>query len=247
MRLQLFIIFLLFHTQLVADDNDFAVGDTLFVWADNGIIVRKQPSMDSEVLTKLNYGERVIVLEVVDRELEYEMMKSVNIKNQVFPRITVIGKFIKTKLSGSVGYVYGGLLSRLEPMVKGEGLEVYFSRAFGQLRVVADVRHENSDYKFKRIIYTTGAMLQQEHGNENWWSHLYLIPDITLGEAYLLINKLVGFETAYKRGIDEGSDWIETHPTKFELNAIVLQSGPFEETHIKVESHYILITVSGGN
>jgi hypothetical protein len=247
MRLQLLAILLISHFQLVADDRQFEVGDTLFVWADNGIIVRSEPSMDAKAIIKLSYGEKVTVLEVIDRELESEIIQSVTVKNQVFPRITVIGKFVKVNLSGSIGYVYGGLLSRLKPMQKGERFEAYLSRVFGILTVVADVRQDNSDYRFKRIIYANGAMLQQEHGNENWWNHLYLIPDITLNEAYLLINRLVCFETEYKRAINEGSDWIETHPTKFEPNAIVLQSGPFEETCIKLESHYIFITMSGGN
>ena len=247
MRLQLFIIFVLFHAQLIADNKGFGVGDTLFVWTDNGVIVRKQPGMESEAITKRSYGEKVIVLEVVGSELEYETVPSVSIKNQVYPKIAVIGKFIRINISGSVGYVYGGLLSRLKPMVKGERFEVYFARIFGQLRVVANVQDAKSDYKFKRIMYANGGMLQQEHGSENWWSHLYLIPDITLNEAYLLINRLVGFETGYKRGIQEGSGWVEIHPTRFEPNEIVLQSGAFEETHIKVEPHYILITMRGGN
>jgi hypothetical protein len=203
--------------------------------------------MDSEVVAKLNYGDRVVVLEIVDREVQYEIMQPVKIKNQMFPAIIVNGKFVRISLSGSVGYVYSGLLSRLKPLKQGELFEAYCSRVFGQLVVVADVRHNNSDYRFKRIIYGNGLVWQEEHGNENWWNYLYLIPDISLGEAYLLINRLVGFETAYRRGVQEASEWIEMHPTSFESNAIVLQSGPFEETHIGIEPHYILITMSGGN
>jgi hypothetical protein len=50
MRIGLFIISLFFYAQLLADAKEFKVGDTLFVWADNGILIRTQPSMTSEVI-----------------------------------------------------------------------------------------------------------------------------------------------------------------------------------------------------
>lgn len=237
----------LYTSNLSAHSNDYKIGDTLFVWADNGILVRKQPDINSESIKKLNYGERIVIQEIDERNFEYKIMESVTHQKEVFPGITVAGNFMKISFSGTVGYIYGGFLSRLKPINQGEGLEVYFARVFGQLKILADVRHDNSDNRFKRIIYNNGTTLRQEWGNENWWSHVYFIPDITLREAYLLVNRLVGFEKNYKTGLDGGSTWIETHPIKFESNTIVLQTGAFEQTDISVLPGYAVITMRGGN
>jgi hypothetical protein len=247
MRIKLFIIITICHIHLFANSKDLEVGDTLFVWADNGLFVRSRPDINSDLITKLNYGERVIVLEIDDRDFEYEILKSTKTKKQTFPKISVIGKFIKVNLSGKVGYVYGGLLSKLKPINKDENLVEYFDRVFGQLKILEDIHSETSDYKFKRIIYNNGTILQKENGNENWWDYLYFVPDISLGEAYLLINKMVSFEENYRRALDEVWDAIEMYPVKFEPNAIVFQSGAFEETKITKQSRYMVIKMSGGN
>lgn len=247
MRIKLLIVITICHIKLFANSKDFKTGDTLFVWANNGIFVRSRPDINSDLITKLNYGEKVIALEIDDRDFEYEIIKSTKTKKQIFPKISVTGKYIKINLSGQVGYVYGGLLSKLKPINKDENLEKYFDRVFGQLKILEDNHSETSDYKFKRIVYNNGTILQKENGNENWWDYLYFIPDVSLTEAYLLINKLVAFEESYRRGLDESWDWIEMYPINFQPNEIVFQSGAFEETSITKQSRYTVIKMSGGN
>lgn len=248
-RVRLFVMALvIFHAlPLSAQSTDYKPGDTLYAWAVNGMMLRAEPSLDGKVIMKLTFGQHVVVKEIEERDVSYEILPSVNHKNLTFPAITVTGNFIKIINSGKEGYVFGGLLSRLKPMNDDEKVEAYFSRIFGILKVLADVKSDSSDARFKRILYANGTTLQHENGNENWWSHLYLIPDITVREAYLFINRLVDFETQYKRSLDDKLEWIEAHPLTFEPHHIVLQSGPFEQTDIAVLRGYAIISKGGGN
>lgn len=225
---------------------DFEIGDTLYVWANEGLLMRKAPTFDSPMITKLKYGEQIIVNEKDDRDYEFVVANSATGNKTVFPKIVLMGRFVKILYKGSYGFIYTGFLSKLQPMKEREGLDEYFKRTLGQLQVI-DRSKENSENKFKRIVYKNGVISQHVRGSENWWSNLYLIPDISLREAYLLINRLTGFEENYKRSLNEGSTWIETHPTKFEPNEIVLQSSAFEEIVIQMKNSYVVITMDGGN
>ena len=195
--------------------------------------------MSGEVIGKLSYGQQLVVVEVDDREFEFEIMQRVTTQKQDFPRMAVSARFIKITTAGAAGYVFAGLVSRLKPIDKKETLESYFNRIFGQLKVLIDIHHDNLD-KLKRIAYANGAILQEETGREYWSESLYIIPDVTVLEAYLLINRIHGFENEYKRQVRE-SNWIETHPTKFKDDEIVLQLGPLEEASIKRERRYVVV------
>lgn len=237
-----------FLSVLTAHSNnlDFEIGDTLYVWANEGLLMRRAPTFDSPTITKLKYGEQIIVIEKEDRDYEFVVANSATGNKTVFPKVVLTGRFVKILYKGSYGFIYTGFLSKLQPMKEREGLDEYFNRTLGQLQVI-DRSKENSENKLKRIVYKNGVISQHVRGSENWWSNLYLIPDISLREAYLLINRLTGFEENYKRSLNEGSTWIETHPTKFEPNEIVLQSSAFEEIVIQMKNSYVVITMDGGN
>ena len=240
--------YLLFTTWVAsAKIPEYNPADTLFVWADAGTAIRKSPDFSAEIIGELGYGESIVVREIVDRKFDYEMVKMVLHQKDTFPRFLITGNFIKINHAGSTGYVFDGVLSKLIPANPGESCNQYFTRTAGVLKTIENLRPDNAEYKFQRVIYNNGAIVQQENGVENSWNYLYLIPDITLTEAYLLFNKLTDFEKRYHDCLNGTSDWIETYPTRFQQNEIILQSGSFEETTIRIANRYIEIIGEGGN
>lgn len=166
-----------------SNNLDFEVGDTLYVWANEGLLMRNAPSFDSPTIMKLKYGEQIIVNEKDERDYEFVLANSATGNKTIFPKIALTGRFVKIHYNGAHGFIYDGFLSKLQPMKENEELNEYFDRTLGQLQVI-DRSQENSEYKFKRFVYKNGLISQHERGRENWWSYLYLIPDISLKEGY---------------------------------------------------------------
>ena len=241
-----FIIFLLSIVCGYSNSPHFETGDTLYVWSVDGLLMREAPAFDSKAIKKLPYGEQIIIIEKIDREYEFMIADSVVRNKTTLPRVVLTGKFVKIQYSGLHGYVFDSFLSKLEPMKEDETVSEYFHRTL-KLAHVIDRSRRNEEYEFERYVYKNGVIVQRERGRENWWSRLYFIPDISITEGYLLVNKTTGFEKTYKHNLDEGSLSIETLPRKFEPGEIILQTSLFSETTIQIKSHYVVITEEGGN
>jgi hypothetical protein len=246
----LVLVLVISHASVVAQSHIvyrtyYEQGDTLYVWAVNGMMLRAEPDLNSKIVMKLAYGQQLIAGEITDRDVPYEVMPAATIQKQNIPAITVRGKFIRINLSGTTGYVYGGLLSPLKPANPGEGFENYFDHAFGLLKVTVDEISDNKEIKFKRIVYQNGAILQEALGGGGW-GYAYFIPDISLQEAYLLYNSVMDFEKQYRQSI-ETSDVLGSFPVSFEEGKIMLEHGSFDTTEIRILDRYIMITSNGGN
>jgi len=53
------VFLLLFFISKNSIANNYHEGDTLYVWAVNGLKLRKGPSLDFPIIKKLKYGEKV--------------------------------------------------------------------------------------------------------------------------------------------------------------------------------------------
>lgn len=231
----------------LAATKEFSVGDTLYVWANDGLVMRKEPKFDSPSLMKLEYGTAIVVIERTGSETEFVVASAMNRNKKKLPGISIFGEFVKIHYKGMEGFIFDGFLSRLAPIHDQESLDDYFSRVFGQLQTIdrsKPVGH--TEYRFKRTIYKTGIVSEFEGGPENWFTHLYFIPGISLNEAYLLINKSSGFEVNYKRQIREGATYFDQRPEKFERGEIVIGYELGQQT-LRGGSNHVVITSEFGN
>jgi hypothetical protein len=244
------LLFLIWVTLLPvtgAKCNAQSPGDTLYVWASQGLLLRKDPSFKSDIVTKLSYGTKVVVEEITRSNAGFEIVKSQQINNTLTPPIILKGRFVKVTAGGKVGFLSDGFLSSLPPIDSNEQLKNYFYRVFGGGEILKEIKHENSGYTFLMCSFSKGVFLQEEQGRENSWDCFYLIPNITVQEAYLLINRLTSFEANFIRELEAGVEAHEYCPITFDDNAVVLQISLFDTTEIRMRNNFVTITRSGGN
>lgn len=256
MRYIIITIVLLFLNVDVNSQN-LKIGDTLYVWAESGLILRENSNINSEAITTIPYGISVILVDNEPKGFHnYNEIDEYEHKKVLMPAIKYKGRFYKVKYLDFEGYIFNGLLSTLPTLnirynesrefFHSENLKSYFNREFGILIILRNRGADTLDYWSQRIVYNNGIILDEEKG-VSWWNYSYIIPDISMNEAYLLVNILRDFEKYYKRGIDQKWSWLEFHPIYFKEDAYHLQTGPFEETVIKKENKFIVLTMGGGN
>jgi hypothetical protein len=243
MRYLLIAIILLQGLRAHAITREFSVGDTLYVWANDGLMMRKEPRFDSPSLMKLDYGTATVVMERTGGEAEFVVASAIERNQRTLPGISVFGGFVKIHYKGMEGFIFGGFLSRLVPMHNNEPLTDYFNRVYGQLQLID---RSNDHTVSRRVIYKTGIVHEFEGGREKaWFRHLYFIPGISMNEAYLLINRSTGFEEHYKSQRKNATDF-DQRLEKFTRDEIVIGRDLGQE-RIQGGRGYVLVTSEASN
>ena len=85
-----------------AQNNEMKTGDTLYVCAYNGLNLRADASTKSDVITKLDHADEVIVSQVMNHKMELDHRESY---------------WVKVESEGYTGYLFGGYLTVVEPLV----------------------------------------------------------------------------------------------------------------------------------
>ncbi|WP_157604628.1 SH3 domain-containing protein [Solitalea canadensis] len=127
MRFLLFLIAFLFNATLLLAQS------TLYNWQKNGLRLRDQPSASGRIITKIPYGARLEVLEVIkDKPFSAKLFSTkrvceqeegVEIKNH-----ELNGNWIKVKYNDSIAYVANVYLSPLKTIplqAKDDGAVMY--------------------------------------------------------------------------------------------------------------------------
>jgi hypothetical protein len=242
----IFLLIVLQGTGAYASTGEFSAGDTLYVWAIDGLMIRKGAKFDSPSLMKLDYGTAVVVLERIGGEMEFVVADAIDRGQKTFPGISVFGEFLRIRHMGVEGFIFGGFLSRLAPLREKESLNDYFKRIFGPLQTIDRSKKisEAVEHRFKRTIYKTGIISEFETDGYGSRS-LYFIPDISMNEAYLLINKNSDLAENYKREREKAT-YFDQRIEKFARNEIVIVYELGQET-IQSGENYVLIVSEFGN
>ena len=98
----------------------FQTGDTVYVFAVNGMNLRKDASLVAPVKAKIPYGERLLITGIPDNQ------DSVVVKE--FEGFNIAGHFVEVEYRGQSGYIFDGYLSKLIPPVAGESVSDYLTR-----------------------------------------------------------------------------------------------------------------------
>lgn len=200
-------------------------GDTAYVWAMSGLILREGPSKDSERIGNLPYGTAVLIKErmperggsheeVVDAGSTY-----LGTKGKVEYKIRMDYFYVNT--GGQEGYVYGGYISKLKPVDAYTG---YLSKSsffikylnetgqFGKELCRSEYTVGNSEFYYLKIVWEKGASVTV-YGHEGPGTHCQVeLPFFHLHDGYLLASAIHNraMESLRKR-------WGELRPEQQEL------------------------------
>ena len=194
---------LLFFISKNSIANNFQEGDTLYVWAVNGLKLRKGPSLDFPIIKKLNYGEKVKVIDGLNDT--YRMSIKVIDREGSKNDFEIKGNWIKIKLvDDTEGYIYDGYLSRLpvmrldrnreynkesEEYWKAETFGNYAKREFGGIQRMKD---EIGNPRKGVVVY--GDDIKVILTGEVCYDVEIEIPQLSFNEAYLLFNLMYQVE-----------------------------------------------------
>lgn len=108
----------LFLSNMLVSQPNHQAGESLYVWATNGLNVRTLPSTSSKIISKIPFGTKVTIVE--NTEIAYNITGISNIEphhigEKVGP-IILNGKWVKVELDNDIiGYVIDQYLLYIEP------------------------------------------------------------------------------------------------------------------------------------
>ncbi len=193
----LILMFLCLDFQSVRANSSYVWGDTLHVWATSGLNMREGPGTDFLKMKKLEYGDKV---QVIDDQLNAKSLSlTILKKNKRHNQFNLTGHWVKVKIGKREGYVFDGYLSRLPAMEmkKTKDGETYFEhfneyakREFGIDSTALTIDSLNN-YD-ERFVYQNG-MEWKDPSSECYFATLDL-GKISFNEAYLIFEKMTSFE-----------------------------------------------------
>ncbi len=118
MKYKILVLLLLQSLLTFAQQSRFKADETLYVWALNGLNMRKLPDAKSEKIATLPYGEKVTVQANIGVIVAHEV--------EEFKDFKVKGVCLLVKYGDKEGFVFDGYLSRLVAPEKGATYSIDF-------------------------------------------------------------------------------------------------------------------------
>lgn len=182
---------------LFTSQSSFAIleydwNDTLYVWADNGLNVRLEPSSTSMVVAKIPFGNHLIArgskceLDYLERsELVQDKVETTSLKVNV---LALNGNWVQVNYNGLVGYVFDAYLSKIAPpsMKEGEGSLLDFFAARCSYNYI-ERKDTLDEFGEDKIIFSNGIYMKQNY-YPSGFSYRMMIPDFSEEEVFLLIR-----------------------------------------------------------
>jgi len=179
-------------------------GDTLYVWAASGLVLRKAPSLDGAKLKSIPYGVLLVALNYSGEKVtEVEAVPAYSSRGEKYPPLKLRGDFALVAFEGDTGYVFNGYLSKLPPLLLFpnsqpnrppvfESLEAWGKRNFG---IAAKIERGKMVYGFPyscKTIFRNGIIV--DTWTEKDSEGRTILPDISFEEAFLMFNYLEHYE-----------------------------------------------------
>jgi Bacterial SH3 domain len=178
MRKTIFILALLFVTHL-----SIAQSRVYFAAAKAGLSMREKPDVNAKVLEKINYAEKLQML------------------NDTFPAVEISaegfnGFWQKVRHNNKTGYVVSSYLLPLVPPKTGvKNLKDYFAQvtAVAAPKFIVKKGSQNNieegGYTSSKQLYKNGMEWHEMQGYE-YGADTYFIPDFSIEETFLLLRLL---------------------------------------------------------
>lgn len=177
-------------------------GDTLYVWAQSGLVLRMEPDFKSEKIASLPYGTTVVAQWHKGwdekKESAVEAILPCTFEGQHYQGFKIPGTWLQVIANGKTGYVFDGYLSKYPPLRPGEhrsqDLDQYLNRAFGLASQVKDMGTSIYTAKLDCNFYKNGASRQSRGVGDGLSITTYILPELSLEEGYLIANHFFNLE-----------------------------------------------------
>lgn len=176
-------------------------GDTLFVWAQSGLILRDAPDLKSKKIAALPFGTIVVPKmhkQTDGNEISIEVISSCIYEGQNYSGYKIPGNWVQVSANGKTGYVFDGFLSKYPPPNSQEQFEwkfdSYLTRVFGIASNVQDMGKSQHVAKLNCNFYKNGASLQSRGIGDGLSQTTYILPELSLEEGYLIANHFCKLE-----------------------------------------------------
>lgn len=185
--------------------GQYGEGDTLFVWAKSGLVLRAAADFKAEKIITLPYGTAVKTLSHKYRdedisEIEVTVVKPYSFEGKNYPGYKIPGQWVKVTVQGKTGYLFDSYLSKYPPMLEKsesgsrEYWDDYLSRVFGQAGTSTDTSRRGHVPEYDIVFYKNGASRQSRSVGDGLSSHTYMLPELSLEEGFLLANYFYDLE-----------------------------------------------------
>ncbi len=205
--------------------NRYQIGDTLWVWATSGLVLREQAEFSGKRLDLVPFGTAVVCLgakswesiETIEAAPAFEYGSS----HEKSSALKLRGQFLKITFNGKEGFVFDAYLSRLstpknvgwvEYSDKSKRLEIRSSdwqkESFGVASFSERKYPQPTDSYEVTTVYKNGIVLHSE-GDMKGGVGAMIFPDFSLEEAYLYLNLTWHIEDNLKRTADPKSNRLD--------------------------------------
>jgi len=168
--------------------NIYQKGDSLYVWAKNGLKLRDKPNLKSNITAIIPYGQSIIANEnrneITSNPLSITEVKATESESKNIPEFKIRGRWLNVNYQGKIGYVFDGYLSKLPTYIKNENHHNYFDRIFNTSHLIKDTIsldkfetkkfYNNGAYTIENIDYCCGSR--------------YSILPLSIEESYLIFT-----------------------------------------------------------
>lgn len=198
----------------------YAPGDSLWVWAKNGLNIRETPSEKSRVIGQVEHGEPVVALDYQDRNLPYEVeeikakIETVDNQKVTRPNFVLNGYWAKVKYKGMTGYVFDAYLSKLHAFTgrqyESQGEEDFHVWSLKKhtkiLKQIGQNKYDERDQKFVRYIFDNGCIIHISGGSGSWTKEMLFPDNLSLIEGFLIYSNTMRLETDAL--LEKGEDYL---------------------------------------
>ena len=178
--------------------DSYSVGENLFIWAPNGLRLRSEPNSKSKIITILNFGKKVTIIEKTNLNFNvyYNSEPWIDTSNNKVDPIILYGNWVKVSVdSNLVGYVIDQYLLAIKPNGnRNEGaLKPIKIDTISKLENLPDGNH--SDLVIKKTY--NNEIIGIETVGENWGGSTYTFPAFTIEEVLVFFFYSMQAEPKY--------------------------------------------------
>lgn len=195
------------------------VQDSLYVWASPGLNIRKTSNPNSEIISNIPFGEKILPdWKETSENIDLRIKETAFVNNKETPELFLKGRMVKVNYNDQVGFVFSGFLSRF-PTHSSENLffDDFLLQEFDTIKTFRYNNHYYSDQKF----FDNGIVLFSLGDGAGCQENTYIIPGISLNEGFLIVYQI------FKLGNKDSSsyeypDWyvVENNEDSIEIKGI---------------------------
>ena len=210
--------------------DNYQVGDSLYIWAKNGLKLWEEPNIKSELIESIPFGSRIIVDEKTSKSFNVKVNAEISndyTSDSTQPFI-LKGNWVKVKClkSGKIGYLIDQYLLKAKPILKNPNYQLLLIDEEYTLDTIyynITIPNKEGVYRKIRKEYIGGITVTETMTEKGIFKTIQL-KNYSIEEAYVLI----------------GSYWIDSNLSRLIKNwrekLIIYDGGMCEYSYSLIEN-----------